>query len=299
MNKLRTCPQLVMIVAIAALIGSTMPTASQASDYAPGFRWDRSEDWVPGTVPGSTAGNPAADKNGNPVWFYGYTTGGELGSSNPWYAQQFSPLVWNDQINVGGGQGVWARVYNGPDTHIINTDPLIGKWSLAHSLTEYIQSAEYMPVVEWRNPVGDGAIVDVGGSLKATWEGHYTDNSPMGLVDIAVARLDASEGSFELLYSATLANPTEGGALSSFSTITQPLGISDVRLDEGDTLRFTARLRGDEHTTPFWLLLDDQGTDIRLVSSVPEPEQFILLALGLGVLAARLRRKDLTGRAMR
>ncbi|SEP35770.1 PEP-CTERM sorting domain-containing protein [Nitrosovibrio sp. Nv6] len=296
MNILRICPQLAMAV---ALIGSTVPITSLANDYAPGFRWDRSEDWVPGAVPGSMAGNPAMDKNGNPAWFYGYTSGGELGSSNPWYAQQFSPLVWNDQVNVGGGQGVWARVYNGPDTNIINTDPLIDKWSMAHSLTEYIRSAEYMPVVEWRNPVGDGAIVDVGGSLKATWEGHYTDNSPMGLVDIAVARLDASEGSFELLYSTTLSNPTEGSALSSFSTITQPLGISDVRLDEGDTLRFTARLRGDEHTTPFWLLLHDEGTDIRLVSSVPEPEQFILLALGLGVLAVRLRGRNLTDRARR
>ncbi|SOD40077.1 PEP-CTERM sorting domain-containing protein [Nitrosovibrio sp. Nv4] len=296
MNILRICPPLVMAV---ALIGSTVPITSLANDYAPGFRWDRSEDWAPGIVPGSMAGNPAADKNGNPVWFYGYTSGGELGSSNPWYAQQLSPMVWDDEWWGGSGKGLWARGYNGPGADNVGTNPPIGKSAMVHDLTAHTMSSEYMPVVEWRNPVGDGAIVDVGGSLKATWEGHYTDNSPMGLVDIAVARLDASEGSFELLYSATLANPTEGGALSSFSTITQPLGISDVRLDEGDTLRFTARLRGDEHTTPFWLLLDDQGTDIRLVSSVPEPEQFILLALGLGVLAARLRRKDLTGRAMR
>src|SRR5688572_22780986 len=122
MNKLRTCPQLVMIVAIVALIGSMMPKSSQASDYAPGFRWDRSEDWVPGTVPGSTAGNPAADKNGNPVWFYGYTTGGELGSANPWYAQELSPQVWSDGW-LTGYPGLWARIYKGPGADNMGTAP--------------------------------------------------------------------------------------------------------------------------------------------------------------------------------
>lgn len=75
-------PSTVSIMAIVAFIGSTISAACLASDYAPGFLGDRSEAWIPGTIPGSAAGNPAEDKNGNPVWFYAYTAGGYLGATN-------------------------------------------------------------------------------------------------------------------------------------------------------------------------------------------------------------------------
>ncbi|MEP6878790.1 MAG: hypothetical protein ABI865_08055 [Nitrosospira sp.] len=294
MNQFGIFPRL---AGMLALLGCMIPVASLASGYAPDFRWNRSQDWVPGTVPGSITGNPSADKNGNPVWFYGYTSGGDLGSANPWYEQELSPLVWDDEWWGGAGDGVWARGYKGPGADNIGTNPPIGKWAMIHDMTAHTKSSQYMPVVEWHNPVGNGAIVNVGGSFKVSWEGQYASNSPVGLVDIAIARLDASTGSIDLLYSATLVNPTEGDALSSFSTLTQPWNVSGLRLDEGDALRFTVRIRGDEHTTPFWVSLDDQSlSNIKLVSIVPEPEQFILLALGLGVLAVRLRRYGLTDR---
>ncbi|MDN5880903.1 MAG: PEP-CTERM sorting domain-containing protein, partial [Nitrosospira sp.] len=185
--------------------------------------------------------------------------------------------------------------------------PPIAKWAITHDLSKETFSAAYIPVAEWRNPVGDGAIVNVGGSLLLTWEGMYTENAPAGTVDVAVARMDASTGFAELLYSTTLTNPAEGGELlwpgisdAPPVEIRNAWGATGVRMDEGDTLRFTLRLRGDEADPALWALLDDQSTSITLTSVVPEPEQFILLTLGLGVLAMRLRRRNgLTNRAGR
>lgn len=291
MNIPKLLPRL---VGLLALLGSIIPAASQATNYTPGFEWNRSQDWIPGTIPNSTAGNPSVDKNGNPVWFYGYSSGGELGSENPWYAQKLSPLIWDDDWRGSTSGGVWARGYNGPEGDNIDTNPPIAKWAMTHDLSKVTLSAAYVPVVEWQNPVGDGAIINVGGSLLVSWEGIYNENSPAGAVDIAVARMDASAGSAELLYSTTLTNPAEGGPLL-WPDIPPPeirntWGVGGLRMDEGDTLRFSLRMRGDEIDPPLWALLDDQSTTITLVSKVPEPEQYILLALGLGVLAARLRR---------
>ena len=34
----------------------------QAQQYAPGFEWNRTANWVPGTTPGSTVGNPQPER---------------------------------------------------------------------------------------------------------------------------------------------------------------------------------------------------------------------------------------------
>jgi hypothetical protein len=207
-------------------------------------------------------------------------------------------MVWDDVWANSTAGGVWARAYNGPFQNNIGTNPPIGKWAMTHDLSAETMSAIHVPVVEWRNPVGDGAIINVRGSLPVTWQGMYPENSPPATVDVAVARMDASTGSFDLLYSATLTNPFEGGTLlwpgvpdAPVAEIKSPLNLTGVHMDEGDTLRFTLRMRGDEADPPLWALLGDHA-DITLtsVSAVPEPEQYALLALGLGLLALRLRR---------
>lgn len=263
MNRLNMFP---LLARMLFLLGSILPYISFATEYAPGFSWHRNYDWIPGSVPGSSIGNPSSDKNGNPSWFYAYTIGDDINSANAWYRQELSPMVWDDVWFGGSGAAVWARGYNKPEGDNVDTNPPISKWTMIHDVSERTKSAKYMPVVEWRNPVGDGAIINVGGFFKLSWKGYYTDNSPDGLVDVAVALKNASTGSIDLLYSATLANPSEGGALSSFSAITtEPWKISNLHLDKDDALRFTVRLRSDEDTTPFWIMLDDQSTSIELV----------------------------------
>lgn len=65
----------------------------------------------------------------------------------------------------GSGQGLRARGYNGSGADNVGTNPPIDRFSMAHDLTAHTLSSNYIPVIEWRNPVGNGAIVNVGGSL--------------------------------------------------------------------------------------------------------------------------------------
>jgi len=71
------------------------------------YRWNRYQEWTPGTTVGSTAGNPDDDHHyGRPTWRYEYVTADNtqgLTSATPWYKNSASLLQWDN--NFGGAAG--------------------------------------------------------------------------------------------------------------------------------------------------------------------------------------------------
>jgi len=265
--------------------------SAHSATYAPNFVWQRWADWTPGAIPGASNGNPDDDQAGTPVWRYGYLTGGVFNSVDPWFDNSMQPAVWDDVwwgSNVGG---VWARNYFGPNVDNDNANPPISRWSLYHDVSERTHSSDYTSAWDWVNPVGHGAILNISGTLKFTWEGHFANSSPLAPIEGIVAKFDSSSGTFSTLWSGTVLNPTAGAALSSASAVTVPMTFVGVRFDEGDFLRVTFRADTPESSTPLWLGMAD-SLYMRLVSVVPEPTVFELICVGLAMVFAvrRLRR---------
>ncbi|MCK4659135.1 MAG: hypothetical protein KAV82_06395, partial [Phycisphaerae bacterium] len=209
-------------------------------DLVTGKVWDRSEDWVPGTTHGSTAGNPANDSYGNPVWSYEWAQGGALGSGTPWYAQPPTLLVWDDDW-FEHGVGCWARADNA-------CPPISG------GLTQCLSSSawNYVPLVRWANPMGDGFQLDIEGVLTVMWSGQNGVGSPCD-VDVVIAHADVSAGTTIPLYAVTASKPTPGDSVGD--TVDLPVQLDDVVVDAGDSIVFTFRTRVSIQNR--WNYLDD------------------------------------------
>jgi len=273
-------------VLLAVLLNSL---SAGAVGYEPNDLWHRSVDWVPGALPGSTTGNASPDQNGNPVWRYSWVQGGGFGEANPWYKNDSTLMVWDDSW-WGAGIPTWARAYKGPGADNINTNPPINQYRLYQDMSDFTFSWDYMPVVDWINPVGDGAIVNIGGRVKFVWEGGYrTTGSPTAPIDAVLSKYDASSASYVDLWAGSYSNPTAGGALSSASLVDIPVSIAGVQFDQGDWLRISFKVLSGSDNGHLWIGMQD-ALVVRLVAVVPEPAESALLASGLVALAIGMKR---------
>lgn len=254
--------------------------AAQAADYVPGFVWDRSDDWVAGPQVGWTTGNPAPDKLGNPVWSYEYTSGGPIGSANPWYLAEKHAMIWDHWDPAGPTpEDLWVRADN--------LEPKINRTTLSNSRSLRWNSWEYQSLVRWINPVGDGTIVDITGSLRVDWAGWGV--SPDVDVDVIIGFKDFSSNTLTLLFERTVQNPTPGLPNPPFPRVIMPLGIHSLRMDAGDSLLVSLRAKTAPSELDSWIVMYDD-VKIRYVTTVPEPAQWSMFAGGLilvGVLARR------------
>lgn len=278
-------------VALAIFVAfGVSPVASvEAADYAPGYLWNRSQNWSGGVTPGSTVGNPDDDTLGNPVWVHETTSGGQLGSANPWYAQESELMVWDNYWYGNGGQPVWARGFAGQETspaQNLNINPPITRYALTHDVSVDFYSWQYVPQIRWQNPVGNGAIVNIftyaGHPLIVEWAGG-NGTSPDLDAEFAIAKYDASSAAYELLYSQSLVNPLPGSRNPPFPQASISFRINNVRFDAGDSLVYSLRIAGDGPSGLNWVNLYDHPLYMRLVSVVPEPSSAILLIGGLSV----------------
>lgn len=270
--------------------GLLLVMSASAATYAPGFVWQRWSDWTPGAGAGTSLGNADTDSAGSPVWRYGYLTGGGLSSSDPWYSNTMQLAVWDDQwwgSNVGG---VWARTYTGPGADNIGANPPIDRYTMWHDLTTHTDSYEWTSAVDWVNPVGNGAILNMSGSFTFQWFGHFKSASPLSPVEGVLTKYDASSNAFQVLWSGTYSNPAAGAGIETPSSVVVPVTLVGQRFDEGDYLRFTFRGQGDESDTPLWLGFRD-GMYMRLVTTVPEPQSYLLMLAGLCVVGALAGRR--------
>ncbi len=93
--------------AIAASILGLMAASAASAQYVAGDIWNRSTDWVDGTVQGSTENNPGPDFAGNAVWYYEHVSGQGFDSQNPWYSQSSELMTW-DTAWYNIGYGAWT-----------------------------------------------------------------------------------------------------------------------------------------------------------------------------------------------
>jgi hypothetical protein len=269
----------------AALMGAH--GGSLASDYDVGFQWKRSIDYVEGTVPGSSDGNPMRDQMGNEVWTLGWTSGGDLGSGDAWVFNPLTPSVWDDAW-LGGR---WSRCHQCAGG--VNGNPPISQYGMTHDFSVQQGADGFMPVVEWANPTGSAAVLDLKGKLNLSWAGRVDDDlyvSPDIATEVVIAAISAS-GRERLLFSQLVQNPMPGSYdQDAPPSVAVPVSLSGVTVRSGEVLRFSLRGQSGPVAPSGWVNLGDavrivyQGA---AVSPIPEPATAWLLCLGLVPLAAR------------
>jgi len=233
--------------------------------------WRRSTDWVPGSAQGSTANNPSP-VNGHSVWQYESTSGGSLDSEDPWYQHAGTLMSW-DGAWWQTGWGVWSK----GDDH----SPPILPGRLIHN----VAAAEWanIPMVRWMNPLGNGGVVSLSGTLLVNWNGVNGLGRPDD-VDVVIAKYSAATNSTSLLYSNTVSKPNPFPSVGDSRLL--PVNLSNIVVNQGDSIIISHR--GREGLAPLggWINLYDGVT----ITTVPGPGTGAMLAAA-GLLAARRRRR--------
>lgn len=256
--------------AVMAPLALVVTCAAQAGPVV----WQRTTDWVPGVVQGGTLNNPGpAQGSSAGVWKYEWTQGGPLGSANPWYAQPRTTSKW-DELWWQTGMGAW--------TADDDSSPPIMQDRIIHNL--HTTTYDGVPVVSWINPMGDGVLVDVGGSLRLRWSGGGGLGFPVD-VDVVVAVEDASAGIVTPLFSGTFSKPT--GLPSINDELVIPIGVTgSVALDTDDRIIVSHRAREAFGPIGMWATVFDEVS----ITLVPSPGAMALLGLA-GLLAGARRRR--------
>lgn len=218
---------------VAGVVVGTIGVIALARDalarpYPPGFVWNQNTDWVSAPTPNASTGNPAPDSMGNPVWEYAWTTGGGLGSPNPWYAGTPTRLVWDPSWFGQAGNENWVLSND--------TAPSQGRGSF---LTPGAPSATRVSVLRWVAPetLPNGLFID------GWYEGSWTNNS--ATYQTAIARLPGGDGGqAQLLFSDTLS--------SIWNNSTQPVHLRVPQVNAGDVIVFSARATADHGWWTIW-----------------------------------------------
>jgi len=255
---------------VGAVAAAMMAAGSALGDYQVGDTWNRFRDWVPGIMQDSTENNPSPDWDGNPVWSYEWTTGDGLASESPWFEQPTTMMVW-DEFWFETGFSLWSR---GDET-----SPLVQPRRLVHNVLA--DPFPYQPLVRWINPVGDGATVDIDGTLTVLWDGLGGYGKPND-IDVVIA-LEPSGRSITTLFADTLAKPTD--EISYLESVDIPIHLPGIVFNEGDSLIIS--LRSHDSYSPYgaWNALYDDLT----ITLVPAPGAAGVLIAGGLVLTQRRR----------
>ncbi len=265
-------PTMILTLATGLALSATQTALAQ---YDTGDAWHRASDWAPGTVQGSTVGNPSPGFDGVGVWQYEYSTGGGgLSSPSPWYAQETTLLSWDNNW-WGHGTGVWSK---GNDAN-----PPIEQGRMTHNLVGSFYNEA--PIVRWMLPEGTPELnVDINGEFDVLWTGNEFRGTSID-VELVIAR-ETADGQFDVLFSDRLNKPTLG--LSIGDRASSQVDLSGISLAEGDSLVISGRgVSSVGWTEGRWIDISDDLTIS--VSPVPAPASLALLGLG-GLAAARRRR---------
>lgn len=233
----------------------------------------RSLNWVNGTSQGGTVNNPST-VGGQAVWQYETVQGGGLNSANPWYANQGQLMTW-DAGWYTTGWGVWSKGDNG--------NPPI----LASRLVHNVAASAFadVPIVRWRNPLGDNTTLDITGSLVVNWNGLNGLGRPDD-VDVVIAKYSSQLNTTVPVYSTTVSKPNPIPSIGD--SVLLPINLHGITLNLGDSI--VVSHRGQQGLAPLgaWINMYD-GVTFHAVAA-PAPASAALLGMG-GLAAFRRRRK--------
>jgi hypothetical protein len=214
-----------------------MVTASTWAQYAPGFAWNRYDDWKCGKSDECSAGNPCKDSAGNAVWSAEYILNvpcdSGLDTDHPWFLLPSSGLmVWDGHWSGG----TWARLYDRPPTTL--------RVALGHIPTDQSYGGDHyaaVPLLRWRNPSAVPLRVSL--TSGSDFRGQLDIGMPTGTIaDIVIVRTDASDGnSMRVLYRQTIVK-TLARNLRELQAL-PALAIDNLVLDPGDDILFSIRSR--------------------------------------------------------
>jgi hypothetical protein len=146
-----------------AIAFASIASSVASAQYIEGHVWARYSDFVSGnSFSNDTAGygswtnNPGPDSKGQPVWFYDWTNGDQLGGTNEWYKQPGYPLVWDSSWLSAFG-GLWAKAND--------TYPEINIASLEHNV-QSTPAFNSVPRARFRYPVEVSGTVSILGKLR-------------------------------------------------------------------------------------------------------------------------------------
>ncbi len=128
--------------------------------YPIGFTWNRQADWVvrPEYDANTSYGNPGLDGQDQPVWQYAYTSGGGLGGSNPWFANEPTLLRWDPSWFGQASNSSWVS----SDDNAPSIGPTT-TYNLNHL------SASRTGVIRWLAPATLPGGLRVHGSWSVNW----------------------------------------------------------------------------------------------------------------------------------
>ncbi len=258
-------------LAVGALVASAMTVAALPA-MAGGVGWNRNTNWVPGTSQGSSQGNPGPGPGGGFVWRYEWTNGGPLDSGDPWYLEPRNLSTW-DASWYATNMGAWSKGDN--------VSPPIMQDRSIHNL--HTSTYADIPVLSWINPLGEGTLIDITGSLRLRWSGGGGIGFPVD-VDVVLAVFNVGTQTTTPLLSQTYSKPTPMPTIEEEITI--PLNFLGLNFDTYDQLILTHRGRVSFGPLGLWVSIFDEEMNLTLV---PSPGTAALL--GLAGLAAMRRRR--------
>jgi hypothetical protein len=233
--------------------------------------WRRSTDWVAGTSQGSSNNNPG-QVSGQAVWEYQWTSGGGLDSSNPWYKNPGTLMTW-DGAWWSTGWGVWSKSDD-------NSPPILAG-RLIHNVAA--SSWANIPMVRWMNPLGNGGVVNLSGTLVVNWNGVNGIGRPDD-DDVVIAKYSAATNTTVPLFTSTVSKPNPFPSVGD--SVLLPVNLTNIDVNQGDSIVITHR--GQEALAPLgaWINLYDGLT----ITAVPAPGAAGLLATA-GLMGFRRRRR--------
>lgn len=246
---------------------------NEGGRYYKGYIWKLVNDYTPGTARYSTLGNPDNDANGVPAWSYEWINTSGLGIDVPWYTSRSTLLTWD---SFDYNRNFWATNDGG-----VNLNKYVVNYSLSNN------GIGKAPLVRWTNPTGRSVRVNIYGRFRLNWYGlnvnpnwrtdgnywtSYLAGSPAD-VNIAVGYYDVSAKSTSTLLSQKVSKPINGETTCvapNYDACDHEFVYvnSDVIVDPGDSIFWTARPLKYYSDRNRWITMDHGDITIRIV---PDP----------------------------
>ena len=214
------------------------PGNASASVYPDGFVWQRAGDWK--TSGGTPTMASKLASQGNAVWNYACVSGGDFSGSsgtNPWWKLA--------RTDLPPGQWYGADVFLFGGT----TLPYVARTAIQMFSNDLAIS----PLVVWKNPAGNGALIQLSGSVSWSGGGGAANTSSVDYI-LALHRL--ADNSWQTLDSAVF-TPSGSSTPDGIRDYSGAQGIDPLMLGPGDEIVWGFKRAANFTSSGNWMNLLD------------------------------------------